>query len=127
MNHEPFITLRDGFGLLHTRSPSLSPVFSCKHSLASIKVNILVPFVLWLCKMLFTPKCIFETITGARSACASVQTTKSDNIMFALQPKDKCSLKPGIDHIGIDGEVIHTNQRNDEYAFILLTVVAFCH
>lgn len=82
-----------------------------------------VPSVLWLWKMLFTPKYLYEVIMGERSACSSIQTTKSDNIMIALRDyPDKCHLRSGVAHIDVDGHVVFSNSKEcGEYDVILLT------
>lgn len=56
--------------------------------------TIWIPSDLWILKLLITPKLIRESIQGKRSACASIQTTKSDTLLYVLQDKgDKCKLR----------------------------------
>lgn len=84
--------------------------------------TIWVPHVKWLLKLLFTRKFIVECIQGKRSSCASIQTTKSDSILYVLQNNpDKCQLRSEIKCINQDGNVVFEGSKVGKYDFIVLT------
>lgn len=78
-----------------------------------------LPSFFLVSKVLFTPKYLWESVTFKRSLCASIQATKTENFLYIING-DTSKLKPGIDLINEQGQVVFCDGRVAEYDEILL-------
>lgn len=78
-----------------------------------------VPSYLNHLRCIFTAKYFHEALTGARSFCSSVQTTKTENFLYVLE-KPGAEHKPGVKYFNEEGHVVFCDGSVQQYDEILL-------